>query len=388
VATPDGSHAVRLAEVDGRLRGPIWSPDGRYIAAHLETGSSNYSNAISVYRLLPGLSGAEEIQRIKLPKISLHMIAGWTKANELGVFMQMMEDPAIYTVQVDGGKAVRVSPVDEWPYFPRWSKDGERIYYRAMDKKEETWIFHVPASGGNPEKVPVHFEFDGRLWYGSGLNISPDGSMMAAIACKEPFEPEENHDLWTIPLDGGRPTRLTFDETVEAHTCWSSDGRTIFFTDRPNTSKNEKTHVIYAIPAGGGEPRQISSEADTISGLSMTCSPDGKHIAFFSGNTAKIIPVEGGPSKILVADIHSDDSYNQLEYSPDGSKIAYSSEGRIWITSLDDGETQELRTGLPEKARQSDFSWSPDGQKIAFLSSIGGNPEFWLISDFLPSDKD
>ena len=112
-------------------------------------------------------------------------------------------------------------------------------------------------------------------------------------------------------------------------------------------------------------------------------SPDGESIAFFSGNAIKTIPIGGGHSDVLVRDVRSG-WQSQLAYSPDGSKIAYSIGGKIWITSLDDGESQELRTGLPEDARLGDFDWSPDGFQIAFVASMGGEPEFWLISDFLP----
>jgi len=90
---------------------------------------------------------------------------------------------------------------------------------------------------------------------------------------------------------------------------------------------------------------------------------------------------------VLITEVRSRD-HSDLEWSPDGARIAYSSAGKIWIASVDGGEPEELRTGLPEGAKHGTFSWSPDGEKIAFIGSIGGEGEFWLISDFLPSHEE
>jgi Tol biopolymer transport system component len=68
-------------------------------------------------------------------------------------------------------------------------------------------------------------------------------------------------------------------------------------------------------------------------------------------------------------------------------QIAYSDAGKIWIASVDSGLPQQLHTGLPEGTRSGTFSWSPNGEKIAFVGSSGGDPEFWLISEFLPKER-
>ena len=120
-----------------------------------------------------------------------------------------------------------------------------------------------------------------------------------------------------------------------------------------------------------------------MGGGAVTFSAGGERIAFFSGNAIKTIPIEGGQSEVLVRDVRSG-WQSQLAYSPDGSMIAHSIGGKIWITSLGDGESQELRTGLPEDAELGDFDWSRDGSQLAFVASMGGDAEFWLISDFLP----
>ena len=46
IASSDGDNPSKLADVDGRLRGPVWSPDGKYIAAHIEPGGTNDSKEI------------------------------------------------------------------------------------------------------------------------------------------------------------------------------------------------------------------------------------------------------------------------------------------------------------------------------------------------------
>ena len=392
VAASNAGSPVKLANVNGRLRGPVWSPDRKYIAAHNEPGGTNDSKEIWVYPLTPDASGAGEPEKIVLPNSSWNMIAGWTPNGELGVFIQSEEHSAIYTVPASGGKAVQITPEGGWPYYPRWSQNGEHIYFRMVIKmadkeKHKVTTQYVPAVGGNPVEVPVRPE----RWLvsivpGGGHNISPDGKKIIVAAYQEPYNPEEGGDLWTIPLEGGSPTRLTNDKSYEGYPCWSPDGQSIAFGDWHEKSKEEGYGAIYEIPANGGEIRQISSESDSVTEGAITYSPDGKRIAFFSSGAIKTIRVDGSQPEVLISDIKSN-RHSQLAYSPDGSKIAHNFRGKIWITSLDKGEPQELLTGLPKNARNSEFGWSPDGEKIVFFSNIGGEAEFYLISDFLPKTE-
>ncbi|MEA3225215.1 MAG: hypothetical protein U9Q07_04630 [Planctomycetota bacterium] len=372
-----GGMPVKLATVDGRLRGPVWSPDGKYIAAHHEPGGSNVSREIWVFPLSPDTSSAGEPEKIVLPRSSMNMLAGWTPDNELGVFIQTEEHCAIYTVPASGGKAVQISPAGAWPYYPRWSPDGDRIYCRGG---------YVAAAGG--DFVEVAMQSERRLVSrvpGGGHNISPDGKRIVVSAYQEPYDPKEGVDVWTIPLDSGLPVRLTSDESSECYPCWSPDGEWIAFVDHRATSEEDGLDAIYVVSAEGGEARQLTSVADSVGSGAIAFSPDGERIAFFSDGSIKTIPVEGGEPEVLVTEVKSH-THSQLAYSPDGSKIAHGARYKIWITLLGRGKPEELRTGLPENAKLSEFGWSPDGEKIAFMASIGDEAEFWLIEDFLPED--
>jgi len=46
------------------------------------------------------------------------------------------------------------------------------------------------------------------------------------------------------------------------------------------------------------------------------------------------------------------------------------------------GKSEEVQTGLD--AIPFHFAWSPDDKSIAFEAQQGGEPELWLMSDFLP----
>jgi Tol biopolymer transport system component len=285
-----GGTAIKLADVDGRLRGPVWSPDGKYIAVHYEPGNTNDSKEIWIYPLSPDLPSAGEPTKIRLPRSSWQMVAGWTPDDELGVFMASEENSAVYTVPASGGKAVQITPADGWPYYPRWSPDGERIYFRGWNEEtEKTTTVYVPAGGGDPVEVPVTLE----RWLvskvpGGGLNVSPDGERIVMSAAQEPYDPQEGVDIWTIRLDGGRPTRLTNDGSFEGYPCWSPDGEWVAFTDRHQKSEDEGFRSIYMVPAGGGEIREVTSETDSVSGGAIAFSPDGTGIAFFSGGAIRV----------------------------------------------------------------------------------------------------
>ncbi len=388
-----GGTPIRLAAVSGFLKGPVWSPDGRFIAAHYAPPGQNVNdnNEIWVFPLSADRSSAAEPTKIALPRATLNMLAGWTPDGELGVFIETESHEAIFTVPASGGRAVQVTHEGLVPYYPRWSSDGERIYLRMVELVEGEYrsaMAYVPAEGGDPVELIVPFERQVMPKVpGGGLNVSADGERIVIVGRESGAElPEEGADVWTFPLDGGLPTRLTRDGSYEDNPCWSPDGQWVAFIDAVMTSEDEGFLAIFLVPAGGGEVRQLSVESDGVAQGAIAFSPDGERIAFFSDEQIKTIPVEGGGSEALF-DAAGATRHSQLDWSPDGEKIAYSAGGEIWTVSVAGGERVLLRTGLPEDAWYQEFSWSRDGEKIAFHASYGGQREFWLISDFLPQEK-
>ncbi|MCY4186986.1 MAG: hypothetical protein OXD30_00695, partial [Bryobacterales bacterium] len=60
-------------------------------------------------------------------------------------------------------------------------------------------------------------------------------------------------DLWTASAQGGRAVRLTAHPGLELFPRFSPDGKWIAFTGQYDGDEQ-----VYAVPAAGGEPRQLT----------------------------------------------------------------------------------------------------------------------------------
>lgn len=368
-----GGTPMHISDSDfEKVKGPVWSPDGKMIAFTSSVGES----AIMEICRVPVSENGEALAsptKIKLPLNTLDILAGWTPDNKIGVFLHDPDSWAIYSVPASGGKPVQVT-TSGWTTHPQWSPDGERIYFRWGGGA----IASVPSHGGKLSIVQIQTPV-GLVYPGSGNAVSPDGKQI--VFCSESV------NIHTIPIDGGEPKQITRGRFP----CWSPDGKSIafirsVFVRRNEDWKEEYVWNIYIIPSKGGDVRQLTSESDDIRRTHIDWSPDGKSIAYFAKDkTIRIIPVQGGEYRI-VATAEELKNWDELAWSPDGSKLVYSSKGSIWVVSPDGGEPEEIETGLDAKAGH--VSWSPDGKKLAFTAIKGGEEELWLMEDFLPDNMD
>jgi len=379
-----GGTPVQVSDLQGEATGPIWSPDGKMIAFNHEPGGGSSSKEICIVPVSEtGKSEASPTQ-IELPLITVDFLAGWTPDNKIGVLLRNPFHFAIYTVPASGGNATQVTPQGYY-FSPRWSPDGKRIYFRGTDGPDG--IASVPSEGGEISISPIDADSRGSqpLQWGGNV-VSPDGKKIVFPASKKENKLRSTY-IYTIPVEGGEPKQLTIIPGWDRFPCWSPDGKSIAFIryseDSFNNIKRYYIMNICIVRPEDGEVRQLTSESDKVKWATISWSPDGKSIAYYSeDNTIRIIPVQGGESREVVK-VEEVNEWGEMAWSRDGKKIAYSSKGRIWVVSLDGGEPEEIKTGLDAKA--SHISWSPDGEKIAFTAMGGGDTELWLMENFLPT---
>jgi len=397
---PSDGGAAKLVTEAGMASSPIWSPEGDMIA-FIDDEDDNHLFIASVAK--DGeITG--DLITIETPEGTgeIRLLAGWTPDNKIGVIHSSLIEFGIYTLPAKGGKAAMVLH-GGYPTQPRWSPDGKRIFHtNNKDEGSGDWkkyaIASVPADGGEVTTVPVQSDVKiGKSAWGGGNNVSPDGKMIAFTAGTEK-DTSWHWQLWTLPVNGGKPKQLTKtpDMVVNGYPCWSPDGKNIAYVhtkaSKNYTKRNTETN-IYVIPVVGGDPKPLTMESDSVVFFSIAWSPDGKLIAYFSYNdedpdykALKIISVENGDSR-LITKVEGINVHDELAWSPDSKRIAFNGpEDIITVVSIEDGGIEEIKTDLMD-VKIYHFDWSPDGDRFVFAGFKGGGPEFWLMEDFLPKTE-
>ncbi|PHQ28412.1 S41 family peptidase [Leeuwenhoekiella nanhaiensis] len=200
-------------------------------------------------------------------------------------------------------------------------------------------------------------------------------------------------DLWVADSDGKNPRRLTIDEGIEQNPVFSPDGQTIAFS-----AEYDGNTDVFTIPVTGGIPTRLTyhTYTDWVQGF----TPDGKNVLFtsqramFTNRYAQLftIPLSGGN----VTQLKIPNAF-WASYSADGKHIAYTpipdrfnqwkhyrggTQSRIFIFDTDTYETVEI----PKPADGSNDSRPVfDGNTVYFKSDRDG--EFNLYSYDLASKQ-
>ncbi|NZA25269.1 S9 family peptidase [Luteimonas sp. SJ-92] len=223
--------------------------------------------------------------------------------------------------------------------------------------------------------------------------LSPDGGRVVFAERTVDFAADKAasalylRDLRTRDL--APPRRLTPEGWNVNSPAFSPDGATVYFLSAKHGSQQ-----LYAIPAGGGEPRQLTGFALDIGGYRL--SPDGTRIAFsaesfadcagaadgdvFSCTKAELDRRENGKTSGVVYDSlfvrHWDtwkDGRRSRLYAADlpGADAAPATVAVALSRALD-GDIPSKPFGGAE-----DYAWAPDGGSVVASVKVAGREEPW-----------
>ena len=126
----------------------------------------------------------------------------------------------------------------------------------------DIWV--APKAGGNAVRLssPRGEEMFPKF--------SPDG---AAIAFSGNYD--GNLDIYTIPVSGGVPKRITYHGASDRVIGWFPDGKSLLFASG-RTSERDRYNKLFKVTAEGGLPEQLPVPYGEFGAI----SPDGKLLAY------------------------------------------------------------------------------------------------------------
>jgi TolB protein len=197
------------------------------------------------------------------------------------------------------------------------SPDGTLLAISDQSQAEgKSVIYTLSANGGTPRRVTA---LAPSYWHG----WSPDGQTLAYCA-----ERNGEFDIYTIPVAGGRETRLTTAPGLDDGPDYSPDGQWIYFN-----SERTGRMQIWRMKTDGSQQQQVTS--DELNNWFPHPSPDGKWVVFLSyekdvqGHPAekdvmlRIMPAAGGEADVLAKLFGGQGTINVPSWSPDSTRVAF-----------------------------------------------------------------
>jgi TolB protein len=205
------------------------------------------------------------------------------------------------------------------------SFDGKWLAISSSDKTGNSIGWALPITGGEPRRLTPIGPSYMHGW-------SPDGKYIVFCGARN-----NEFDVYRIPAEGGPEVRMTTSPGLDDGPEYSPDGQYIYFN-----SVRSGLMQVWRMKADGSEQTQLTN--DDYDNWFPHVSPDGKWIEYITFNKnevspgdhpfykhvyLRVMPVEGGPSKVIAYLYGGQGTINTPSWSPDSKHLAFVSNSSL-----------------------------------------------------------
>ena len=327
------------------------------------------------------------------------------------------EPPQLFMLSMEGGEAWQFTTLARGAGNPQWSPDGKMISFangataEELAKQKETLPVPPPAAaqpGASPTPTPA-----------AAPRAAPERESDVRVITRAVYRSNDSgyldfkhpSHIWVMRApsssdDKVAPKQLTSGRYSDGGVTWAKDSATIYFVSdqRDEPYYDLGMTDIYSIPVAGGRPTKLTS-IDMGTGA-FSVSPNGKQIAFYASTNKPVLSYtqpdlwvmdlapNAQPRNLtrdfdwdLGAGVGGDNTAprggggNPPVWSSDGRTIfaVYGKEGNANVGAFDANSGKETDVTNGKQAVVS-FRATPDARRFALLIStptrIGDL--FWL----------
>lgn len=375
VANQDGSNIRNLTQDINYAFGPVWSPDGRYIA-FMSFGEGLY------------IANANNGELLKLSELSHQGVGSeWTwspEADRVAFSTGKGDDYDIYIVSTDGSGLTNLTNYSGRDTSPTWqpvtshSPEKGLIAFLGTDNiGNETTVWIIQADGSGLRELPLDHispaEYRPTCW--PRPKFSADGRYLAVMRQRriaEGVSPRVVSELVAIDVLTEQIVVVS-DEATSFD--WAPEGhRLVVSLSGDYTVDN--TVDKYGLWIADVDSGELNLAFIPVVGQLLTdpqWSPDGQRIAFYDMTPWQDLTF--GTAHLDGTDYSLWDYHvGNYDWSPDSQKILFDTDFMDSPSfdntlNLANADGTSVTTILNSEAfGPSDPSWSPDGQLIAFTN--------------------
>ena len=283
--------STRIGGDKDRGGGPLWSPDGKWLAFFGKQGDKG--------GLMIGKPDGSEVTQLVSPEGTNSPLPG--TGNEATWSPDSKQIAYISSVPDDRAAEAKGDPmvITRYLYKPDAGEgmtrfnDNQRLHIFVVDVATKQTR---QLTKGNTDEHSIDW--------------SPDGKEILYLTNPEPNQDEFfNYDVYALKVADNTSRRITATEFIEYDPLWSPDGKKILFrgtrrglTDRETTM--EDTHV-WVMNADGSDRREIGAVLDNRQGTPKW-GPDGNSVYFAiqerGSNYLVRVPISGGKPEYVLKD--------------------------------------------------------------------------------------